>query len=143
VRNVWPCNHVLCISLSSCVFVHVSSLCIFSVTFCSYVLQLLNISKALTGKFIQTGEFSITGSLHSAAINVQLSVKTKSDFLLQGILWVQFDVWPPFQDTWRTSAVVLVKGWQARLEVDVTPATLPPERRTTQHEENREGHILL
>jgi len=33
----------------------------FSVTFCFYVLQLLNISKALTGEFIQTGEFSITG----------------------------------------------------------------------------------
>jgi len=39
--------------------------------------------------------------------------------------------------------MVLVEGWQARLEVDVTPATLPAEGRTTQHEENREGLLLL
>jgi hypothetical protein len=73
VTNVWPYNHVLWIFLSSCVFVNVTSLFIFSVTFCSYVLQLLNISKALTGKFIQTGEFSINESLHCASNNFQLS----------------------------------------------------------------------
>jgi len=50
-----------------------SSLYIYSVSFCSYVLQLLSISKALTGEFIQTGEFSVNGSLHSACSNFQLS----------------------------------------------------------------------
>jgi len=39
--------------------------------------------------------------------------------------------------------MVLVEGWQAGLEVDVTPATLPAEGRATQHEENREGLLLL
>ena len=70
---VWPYNHVLCVFLSSCVFVHVLHLCVFSLSFCSCVLQLLNISKALTGKFIQTGEFPINGSLHGASNNFQLS----------------------------------------------------------------------
>jgi hypothetical protein len=50
----------------------VLNLCIFSVNFCSYVLQLLNISKALSGKFIQIGEFSINGSLSSASNNFKL-----------------------------------------------------------------------
>jgi len=63
----------ICVSFSSCVFVYLLSLCIFSVSFCSYVLQLLSISKALNGEFIQTGEFSINGSLHSASNNFQLS----------------------------------------------------------------------
>jgi hypothetical protein len=64
-------------------------------------------------------------------------------FLLQGLLWVQLNVWAPFQDTWRAGTMVLVKGWQAGLEVDVTPPTLPTEGWATPHEENGERLLLL
>jgi hypothetical protein len=39
--------------------------------------------------------------------------------------------------------MVLVKDWQAWLEMDVTPATLSTKGWITQHEENGKGLLLL
>lgn len=56
-----------------CICLYVLKLRTFSVSSYSYVLQLLNISKALTGKFIQIGKFSINGLLSRTSNNFHFS----------------------------------------------------------------------